>query len=88
VLGGLLLGILEGLIIVAIGLLLSTVVGAIVGAVVAVAKTAAIITVAILLVVGVGLAIYNRFQEFYQDNPGQSVGFWRGLALVGLASRT
>lgn len=83
-LGGLLLGILEGLIIVAVGLLVGWAVGAIVGAFIAAAGTAAIVTAVVLLVVAAGLGIYNRFQEFYADNPGQDAGFWRGLGLVGL----
>jgi hypothetical protein len=83
-LGGLLLGILEGLVIVAVGLLASWAIGAIVGFFIAAAATAAIVTVVVLLVVAAGLGIYNRFQEFYADNPGQDAGFWRGLGLVGL----
>ena len=83
-LGGLLLGILEGLIIVGIGLLATWALGAIVGFFVASAEVAAIVTVVIAVIAAVGLGIYNRFQEFYADNPGQDAGFWRGLGLVGL----
>ena len=83
-LGGLLLGILEGLIMVGVGLLIGWAVGAVVGFFITAGSVAAIVTVAIMLTVGVGLNIYNRFQEFYADNPGQDAGFWRGLGLVGL----
>ncbi|WP_285685541.1 DUF4157 domain-containing protein [Actinoplanes sp. NBRC 103695] len=83
-LGGLLLGILEGLIMVGVGLLVGWAVGAVVGFFIAAAEVAAIVTLAIMVVAGVGLNIYNRFQEFYADNPGQDAGFWRGLGLVGL----
>lgn len=83
-LGGLLLGILEGLIMVGVGLLVGWAVGAVVGFFIAAAEVAAIVTLAIMVVAGIGLNIYNRFQEFYADNPGQDAGFWRGLGLVGL----
>jgi hypothetical protein len=83
-LGGLLLGILEGLIIVGIGLLVGWAVGAIVGAFIAAAEVAAIVTAVVLVIAAAGFGIYNRFQEFAADNPGEKVGFWRGLGLVGL----
>jgi hypothetical protein len=83
-LGGLLLGILTGLIIVAAGWLIAVAVGAIVAVFIKTALIATLVTIGILLVAGVSLAIYNRFQEFYADNPGQDAGILRGLALVGL----
>jgi hypothetical protein len=79
-LGGFIFGILAALVMVAIGLLIGWVVGLILAAL----KVAAIVGVILLLVVAVGLNIYNRFQEFYADHPGEDAGFWRGLGLVGL----
>ena len=82
--GGLLFGILQGLVIVALAVAAVSVIGAVVGLVIASAKVAAIVTLCIVVAVGIAGGIYARFQEFYADNPGQDVGFWRGLALVGL----
>lgn len=82
--GGLIFGILAGLVMVAVGLLIGWAVGAIVGFFIVSAKVAAIVTIVILLVIAIPLNIYNRFQEFYADHPGEDAGFWRGLGLVGL----
>ena len=82
--GGLIFGILEALVIVVVGVLVLVAVGAaLVWATVA-AATAAIVVVVVALCIAIPLAIYNRFQEFYADNPGQDAGFWRGLGLVAL----
>jgi hypothetical protein len=82
--GGLLFGILAGLVIVAVGWLAMTGLGGLLVALGVSAKVAAIVVLVVGLVVAIPLAIYNRFQEFYADNPGQNAGFWRGLGLVTL----
>jgi hypothetical protein len=79
-LGGLIFGILAALVMVVVGLLIGWVVGLIAAAL----EISAIVAVVVLLVAAVGLNIYNRFQEFYADHPGEDAGFWRGLGLVGL----
>ena len=82
--GGLIFGILEALVIVVVGVLVLAALGAaLVWATVA-AATAVIVVVVVALCIAIPLAIYNRFQEFYADNPGQNAGFWRGLGLVAL----
>jgi hypothetical protein len=82
--GGLLFGILAGLVIVAVGALAMAGLGALLVAIGVSAKVAAIVVVVVGLVIAIPLGIYNRFQEFYADNPGQNAGFWRGLGLVTL----
>lgn len=82
--GGLLFGILAGLVIVAVGALAMAGLGALLVAIGVSAKVAAIVVVVVGLVIAIPLGIYNRFQEFYADNPGQDAGFWRGLGLVAL----
>jgi hypothetical protein len=82
--GGLLFGILAGLVIVAVGWLAMTGLGALLVAIGVSAKVAAIVVVVVGLVIAIPLGIYNRFQEFYADNPGEDAGFWRGLGLVAL----
>jgi hypothetical protein len=82
--GGLLFGILAGLVIVGIGWLAMTGLGALLVAIGVSAKVAAIVAIVVGLVIAIPLGIYNRFQEFYADNPGQDAGFWRGLGLVAL----
>ncbi|WP_292990574.1 DUF4157 domain-containing protein [Nitrosomonas sp.] len=75
--------------------LISTLVVVVVGivAIVLIAKAsvvAAVVVVVGLLVVGIGMGIYMRFQEFYADNQGQDAGVWRGIGLVllGIADIT
>lgn len=82
--GGLLFGILAGLVIVAVGALAMAGLGALLVAIGVSAKVAAIVVAVVGLVIAIPLGIYNRFQEFYADNPGQNAGFWRGLGLVTL----
>jgi Domain of unknown function (DUF4157)/Pretoxin HINT domain len=82
--GGLLFGILSALVIVVVGLLLFWAAGAILAALGIAAAKVAIVLLVVGLVVAIGFGIYNRFKEFYADNPGQDAGFWRGLGLVGL----
>lgn len=82
--GGLLFGILAGLVIVVVGWLALKGLGALLVALGISAKVAAIVALVVGLVIAIPLGIYNRFQEFYADNPGQDAGFWRGLGLVTL----
>ncbi|MGH2770014.1 MAG: polymorphic toxin type 28 domain-containing protein, partial [Actinomycetota bacterium] len=72
VLGGIISGIIQALpaIAIAVGLLLAGPVGWGV--------------LAGLVIVGAGLGIYSRFQEYKADHGGKGPSFWEGVGLVGL----
>jgi hypothetical protein len=79
-LGGFVSGVLQGLAMAGVGVLLGLGIIALAG----VSLIAALVAGAVVLLGGIALGIYSRFQEFYHDNAGQPAGFWRGLGLVGL----
>jgi len=72
VLGGIVSGVIQALpaIIIAVALLLAGPVGWVV--------------LAGLVLVGAGLTIYARFQEYKADHGGQGPSFWQGVGLVAL----
>ncbi len=83
-LGGLLFGLLEAIVIVAVGMVAAFVLGAILVACGLTAFVAGIVVLVIAVVVGIAFGIYNRFQEYAADHNGEGPGFWWSLGCIGL----